>query len=168
MSEFRFGLLLTLHFVFVELALGVIGFLGLIQVLALNAAAGITFQAIAFLLAFILWCWYVCCGRTAASADPSLRGQSIMSVKTVYFLMSAVLHFIALCAWIGYAIQFEGADPINETTNVGAFLTRTLLHFLMLIEFFAIVAVLVSDIRSLQRRSKRRQESTGTTPSEQE
>lgn len=168
MSEVRLGLALNLHFVFVELTLGVIGFLGLIQVLSLNSAAGITLQAVAFAIAVACWLWLVCSGRSPTSSDPSLRGQSIVSVKTVYFCVCAVLHFIALGAWIGYAVQFDGLDPINETTNVGAFLTRTLLHFLMLIELFAIVAVLVGDMRALQRRNKRMTRPQDTGPAEQE
>ena len=154
------GLLLCLHFLFVELTLGVLGFLGTLEVVSLNSATGTTLQAVAFALALLFWLLLVCCGRDNATLttcfgdEPEKRGAGILQARVLYFFACLGFHFVGLIAWIVYAIKFGALDPINETTNVGAFIVRGRLHLVMLVSFLAIFAVLIVDMRTLKRSKK--------------
>jgi len=163
------GWLIVLHFVFIELSLGVIGFLGVLLVLALNSTTGIVLNAVAFVVSLALWLLTVCCANRVAGGDndwcclgedPEARGAAVLNSRVVYFFNGTVAHLISLLAWIVYAIKFGALDPVNETTNVGAFVVRTLLHLLMLVVFLAMFATLITELRRVSRRPKQSQ----TTP----
>lgn len=155
MVELSIRLLITLHFVVAELSLGVAGFFGSLLVWTLAATTGWVVQLVAVILALALWMVVICMQKGGAvvweNDKVEKRGQMVVCAFTHYFVASFVLHAVLLARWAIFAGKFN-VDPINETTNVGAFVVQTDSHLLMLVAFFIMFFFWLNALRTLAKK----------------
>jgi hypothetical protein len=155
MVEFNHRLLITLHFLTVELSLGVAGFFGSLLVWTIAATTGWILQLVAVVLALACWLLLVCMQKGGAvvweNDKVEKRGDFVVRAYSYYFVASFILHAILLARWAIFAGKFN-VDPINETTNVGAFVVQTDSQLLMVVTAFVMLFFWLNGIRTLAKK----------------
>lgn len=156
------GVFLVLHFLLAETTLGVIGLLGAVDALVLNATLGTVLQGVAVGIALIVWSLLSCCGpngnvltECCFEDDPERRGSGLVKARVLYFFGSLVLHVISLVGWIVYSSMYANLDPISATDNVAAYIARGNLHLMQLVVWLLMFAILVVDWRALKHKNKK-------------
>lgn len=144
------------HFVIIELLLvGVFGFLGLMDIIVVNSVSMLVIHAAALLISLAMWIIVATyfarrlrslsateVGNIGGSSEVQMRGSSLVSSASVYFLVATILHAVLLTAWIIWVANYNDLSPLNFNNNLGPFLikrdlllTQFLLVFIMFFYF---------------------------------
>ena len=171
------------HYLIIELLLvGVVGFLGLMDIIVVNSVTMMIIHIAAFLISLVMWIIIATClakrlkSLSAAdfgSNEVQMRGSSLVNSASVYFVVMTIVHAVFVVGWIVWVASYNDLSPLNFNNNLGPFIIKRdllLAQFLFVfITFFYFehdvrYQSLSAGVHSLRSRSSSAQSSGPSTP----